>query len=132
MPELGSYGSVRGAAGNSRPYRERRQRRAAPQAQLAGVLDSLYLIACRIRSADNKAALSGIKHETDAMLETQLAKAAAGDEDALDAATLNLAAHRLKNLIHYRRAALAFGYEQPDTGFVWRVGVPWGSALLLR
>jgi hypothetical protein len=25
MPELGSYGSVRGAAGNSRPYRERRQ-----------------------------------------------------------------------------------------------------------
>ena len=26
MPELGSYGSVRGAAGNSRPYRERRQR----------------------------------------------------------------------------------------------------------
>jgi hypothetical protein len=25
MPELGSYGSVRGAAGNSRPYRERRR-----------------------------------------------------------------------------------------------------------
>jgi len=24
MPELGPYGSVRGAAGNSRPYRERR------------------------------------------------------------------------------------------------------------
>jgi hypothetical protein len=23
MPELGTYGSVRGAAGNSRPYRER-------------------------------------------------------------------------------------------------------------
>ena len=23
MPELGSYGSVRGAAGNSRPYRDR-------------------------------------------------------------------------------------------------------------
>jgi len=37
MPELGSYGSVRGAAGNSRPYRERRQRQDAPQAQLAGV-----------------------------------------------------------------------------------------------
>ena len=27
MPELGSYGSVRGAAGNSRPYRERRRQR---------------------------------------------------------------------------------------------------------
>jgi hypothetical protein len=26
MPELGSYGSVRGAAGNSRPYRECRPR----------------------------------------------------------------------------------------------------------
>jgi hypothetical protein len=25
MPELGSYGSVRGAAGNSRPYRDRRK-----------------------------------------------------------------------------------------------------------
>jgi hypothetical protein len=25
MPELGPYGSVRGAAGNSRPYRERLQ-----------------------------------------------------------------------------------------------------------
>ena len=24
MPELGTYGSVRGAAGNSRPYRKRR------------------------------------------------------------------------------------------------------------
>ncbi len=26
MPELGSYGSVRGARGNSRPYRERFER----------------------------------------------------------------------------------------------------------
>src|SRR6516162_6954111 len=34
MPELGSYGSVRGAAGNSRPYRERQE---APHAQLTGV-----------------------------------------------------------------------------------------------
>jgi hypothetical protein len=29
MPELGPYGSVRGAAGNSRPYRERRGRDGA-------------------------------------------------------------------------------------------------------
>ena len=27
MPELGSYGSVRGARGNSRPYREHRRSR---------------------------------------------------------------------------------------------------------
>ena len=56
----------------------------------------------------------------------------AGDEDAIDAATLNLAAHRLKNLIHYRRAARAFGYEQPDTGFVRRVGIPWVPPCWLR
>jgi hypothetical protein len=31
MPELGSYGSVRGAAGNSRPYRERRSARMQPR-----------------------------------------------------------------------------------------------------
>ena len=29
MPELGSYGSVRGARGNSRPYRESRISKAA-------------------------------------------------------------------------------------------------------
>ena len=30
MPELGPYGSVRGARGNSRPYRESNQRRVKP------------------------------------------------------------------------------------------------------
>jgi hypothetical protein len=30
MPELGSYGSVRGARGNSRPYRESRRGPAKP------------------------------------------------------------------------------------------------------
>jgi hypothetical protein len=37
MPELGTYGSVRGAAGNSRPYRECRPRRTVPRALAAGV-----------------------------------------------------------------------------------------------
>jgi hypothetical protein len=37
MPELGTYGSVRGAAGNSRPYRECRPRRTLPRARAAGV-----------------------------------------------------------------------------------------------
>ena len=72
-----------------------------------GALDTLYLLARRIRSADNEAALSDIEDQIDAILETQLAKTAAGDEDAIDAGTLNLAAHRLENLIHDRRAALA-------------------------
>jgi hypothetical protein len=31
MPELGTYGSVRGAAGNSRPYRECRPMTTAPR-----------------------------------------------------------------------------------------------------
>lgn len=71
-----------------------------------GVLDSLYLMARRIRSADNEAALSDMEDEIDAILKTQLAKAAEGDENAIDAGTLNLAAHRLEDLIHYRRAEL--------------------------
>jgi hypothetical protein len=37
MPELGSYGSVRGAAGNSRPYRERLHNDPTPDAPTAGV-----------------------------------------------------------------------------------------------
>src|ERR1700761_4781227 len=73
----------------------------------AGVLDTLYMLARRIRSADDEAALSEIEDQIDAILKAQLEKTAAGDEDAIDAATLNLAAHRLENLIHYRRADLA-------------------------
>jgi hypothetical protein len=37
MPELGSYGSVRGAAGNSRPYRECRPSTAVRRSPAAGV-----------------------------------------------------------------------------------------------
>ncbi|OAF02972.1 C4-dicarboxylate ABC transporter substrate-binding protein [Bradyrhizobium centrolobii] len=77
-----------------------------------GVLDSLYMLARRIRSADNDAALSEIEDQLDTILKAQLAKTAAGDEDAIDAGTLNLAAHRLENLIHYRRAALAMRPER--------------------
>ena len=37
MPELGSYGSVRGAAGNSRPYRECRPHEGGAARTGAGV-----------------------------------------------------------------------------------------------
>ena len=37
MPEWGTYGSVRGAAGNSRPYRECRPMMRAPRIAGAGV-----------------------------------------------------------------------------------------------
>jgi TRAP-type uncharacterized transport system substrate-binding protein len=72
-----------------------------------GVLDSLYSLAHQARNADSEDALSNIEEKIDSILKAQLAKTAAGDEDAIDVGTLNLAANRLENLIHYRRAALA-------------------------
>jgi TRAP-type uncharacterized transport system substrate-binding protein len=74
-----------------------------------GPLDSLYALARRIRKADTEEDLSDIEDEIDAILKAQRAKAAAGDESAVDATTLNVAAHRLENLIHDRRAVLAQG-----------------------
>ena len=77
-------------------------------------LDSLYALGRRIRHADNEADLSEIENQIDEVLRAQRARA---DEDALDAATLNVAAHRLENLIHDRRAALAApgSQAQPQT-----------------
>jgi hypothetical protein len=37
MPELGPYGSVRGAVGNNRPYRECRPTGRHPRIPMAGV-----------------------------------------------------------------------------------------------
>jgi len=70
-------------------------------------LDSLYALARRIRKADTLAELAAIEDEIDDILKTQRAKAAGGDETAVDATTLNVAAHRLENLIHDRRVVLA-------------------------
>jgi hypothetical protein len=63
----------------------------------------------RIRKADTGAELGTIEDEIDDILKAQRAKAAAGDETAVDATTLNVAAHRLENLIHDRRQILANG-----------------------
>jgi len=49
-------------------------------------------------------------------LKAQRAKAAACDENAVDATTLNVAAHRLENLIHDRRQMLANGPRVLPTG----------------
>jgi hypothetical protein len=70
-------------------------------------LDALYALGRMIRHAETEAALSDIENQIDEILRAQRARAATGDENALDAATLNVAAHRLENLIHDRRAALA-------------------------
>jgi TRAP-type uncharacterized transport system substrate-binding protein len=72
-----------------------------------GPLDSLYVLGRRIRKADSETELSDIEEEIDGILATQRAGSARGDENAVDDATLNVAAHRLEGLIHDRRALLA-------------------------
>jgi TRAP-type uncharacterized transport system substrate-binding protein len=72
-----------------------------------GPLDSLYALGRRIRKANTEAELSDIEEEIDEILSSQRAKSAAGDESAVDDATLNVAAHRLESLIHDRRTMLA-------------------------
>src|SRR5207248_6635149 len=74
-----------------------------------GPLDTLYALVRRIRKAATEAELATIEDEIDEILKAQRAKAAAGDENAVDATTLNVAAHRLENLIHDRRQILANG-----------------------
>lgn len=70
-------------------------------------LDSLYALGRRIRNAETESELAEIEDQIDEVLRAQRARAAEDDENALDAATLNVAAHRLENLIHDRRSALA-------------------------
>jgi TRAP-type uncharacterized transport system substrate-binding protein len=71
-----------------------------------GPLDSLYALGRRIRNAGTAAELFDIEEEIDDILKAQRAKSAAGDESAVDDATLNVAAHRLESLIHDRRTML--------------------------
>ena len=72
-----------------------------------GPLDSLYALGRRIRNVGAEAELLDIEEEIDDILKAQRTRSADGDENAVDAATLNVAAHRLESLIHDRRAMLA-------------------------
>jgi hypothetical protein len=81
-----------------------------------GPLDALYALVRRIRRAESEGDLRTIEDEIDEILQAQRAKAAAGDESAVDAATLNVAAHRLENLIHDRRQLLANGLTVAHNG----------------
>jgi TRAP-type uncharacterized transport system substrate-binding protein len=74
---------------------------------IEGPLDTLYGLARRIRSVSTEAELCEIEEEIDNILRGQRTKAESGDETAVDAATLNVVAHRLENLIHDRRQVLA-------------------------
>jgi TRAP-type uncharacterized transport system substrate-binding protein len=71
-----------------------------------GPLDTLYGMARRIRAVDSDTELSKIEEEIDDVLRAERIKAEEGDESAVDAATLNVVAHRLEDLIHERRAML--------------------------
>jgi TRAP-type uncharacterized transport system substrate-binding protein len=79
------------------------------QSENEAPLDALYALARRIRKADTEAELAAIEEDIDDILRAQRAKAATGDETAVDATTLNVAAHRLENLIHDRRTVLKKG-----------------------
>jgi TRAP-type uncharacterized transport system substrate-binding protein len=72
-----------------------------------GTLDTLYGLARRIRGVDSESELSAIEEDIDNLLRAERLKAEDGDEAAVDAATLNVVAHRLENLIHDRRAILS-------------------------
>jgi TRAP-type uncharacterized transport system substrate-binding protein len=69
-------------------------------------LDSLYALAQRIRNADKESDLSEIENEIDEVLRAQR-EALENEDNTLHTATLNVTAHRLEDLIHERRAALA-------------------------
>jgi hypothetical protein len=77
------------------------------RSEAKGPLDSLYALARRTRKVEAEAELSDIEEEIDNILNAERAKAAAGDESAVDDATLNVAAHRLESLIQDRRVVLA-------------------------
>ena len=72
-----------------------------------GPLDTLYGLARQIRGVNTETELASIEEEIDNILRTERLKAEDDDETAVDAATLNVVAHRLENLIHDRRVILA-------------------------
>jgi TRAP-type uncharacterized transport system substrate-binding protein len=74
--------------------------------QTGAPLDALYALVRRIRESKATDELIAIEDEIDDILKAELAKTAKGDETATDPGILSLAAHRLENLIHYRRATL--------------------------
>ena len=70
-------------------------------------LDSLYALGRVIRKTGRMSDLDEIEREIDRILQAQRLRAAAGDATAREVTALNVAAHRLENLIHDRRLALA-------------------------
>jgi hypothetical protein len=70
-------------------------------------LDALYALGRRIRVSGRETELDEIERDIDRVLQTQRLKAAAGEDEAREVTALNVAAHRLENLIHDRRLVFA-------------------------
>jgi TRAP-type uncharacterized transport system substrate-binding protein len=96
---LGAMASVFAAAWRFLGFRH-----SGPRQTTLGTLDVLPR---RIRKVENEDELAKIEQEVDDFIGVQLAKSVSGEEDALEVSTLILAAQRLDNLIHHRRAMFA-------------------------
>ncbi|WP_245452823.1 TAXI family TRAP transporter solute-binding subunit [Bradyrhizobium sp. C9] len=70
-------------------------------------LDALYALGPRIRMAGRESELEEIEREIDQVLRTQRSQPVADDRSERAVTAVNVAAHRLENLIHDRRAHLA-------------------------
>ncbi|WP_159010088.1 TAXI family TRAP transporter solute-binding subunit [Bradyrhizobium sp. S69] len=70
-------------------------------------LGALCSLPGRVRKTDDEAELAAIEEEIDHILHAQLARSADSDASASETHALIAAAHRLDNLIHRRRMALA-------------------------
>jgi len=70
-------------------------------------LDTLYALAARIRVAGSVSELEEIEREIDRVLRTQREQPVADDKAERAVTAVNVAAHRLENLIHDRRIHLA-------------------------
>jgi len=72
-------------------------------------LDALYALGRKIRTSERETELDEIESEIDTILQVQRSKAAADEQGTLAVTTLNVAAHRLQNLLHDRRQLLQRG-----------------------
>jgi TRAP-type uncharacterized transport system substrate-binding protein len=70
-------------------------------------LETLCNFQMQIRISATEAELMAIEHEIDDIVRAQLTKFATTDESASEISALMSVAHRLDNLIHHRRTALA-------------------------
>jgi polyhydroxyalkanoate synthesis regulator phasin len=92
---------------------------AKPPLTQEEALDVLYALGRRIRGSSDEAELDEIEREIDGVLQTQQLKRASSDEEARDVVALNVAAHRLENLIHDRKLLVGVAANWR----VWRTGV---------